>query len=142
MRKSVIGRKYLNCTPQAENEHASGFKPNKRPGLLAPRTDVISYHTTTVLHPISRRVSVNHAKELDMSAAAGRTASKVGQAVGKAASKANAAANETAGAGRGKDGALQKGAKRDPELYVSLSSSRLGLPTSSSEQGYRYSSPS
>ena len=54
-----------------------------------------------------------------MSAAAGRTASKVGQAVGKAASKANTAANEAA-AGKGKDSALQKGAKRDPELYVRL----------------------
>lgn len=56
--------------------------------------------------------------EMSAAAAAGRTASKVGQAVGKAASKANAAANETAAAGKGKSGALQKGAKRDPELYV------------------------
>ena len=51
-------------------------------------------------------------------AAAGRTASKVGQAVGKAASRANTAANESAAAGKGSQGALQKGAKRDPELYV------------------------
>lgn len=48
-----------------------------------------------------------------MSAAAGRMAGKVGQAAGKMASKAN-----EAGSGKGKDSALQKGAKRDPELYV------------------------
>ena len=40
-------------------------------------------------------------------------AGKVGQAAGKIASKAN-----EAGSGKGKDSALQKGAKRDPELYV------------------------
>ena len=38
---------------------------------------------------------------------------KAGQAAGKIASKAN-----EAGSGKGKDSALQKGAKRDPELYV------------------------
>ena len=48
-----------------------------------------------------------------MSASAGRMAGKVGQAAGKFASKAN-----EAGSGKGKDSALQKGAKRDPELYV------------------------
>lgn len=48
-----------------------------------------------------------------MSATAGRMAGKVGQAAGKLASKAN-----EAGSGKGKDSALQKGAKRDPELYV------------------------
>ena len=58
-----------------------------------------------------------------MSAAAGRTAGKVGQAIGRAATKANASANEAAGAGgsaaqSGKDSTLNKGAKRDPELYV------------------------
>lgn len=46
-------------------------------------------------------------------AAAGRAASKVGQAAGKAATKAN-----QAGGGKGPDNALNKGAKRDPELYV------------------------
>ena len=53
-----------------------------------------------------------------MSAAAGRVAGKAGQAIGKAASKASTAANESGAAGKGKDSALQKGAKRDPELYV------------------------
>ena len=48
-----------------------------------------------------------------MSAAAGRMVGKAGQAAGKIASKAN-----EAGSGKGKDSALQKGAKRDPELYV------------------------
>ena len=48
-----------------------------------------------------------------MSATAGRIATKVGQAAGKAASKTN----ET-GSGKGKESPLQKGAKRDPELYV------------------------
>ena len=60
-----------------------------------------------------------------MSAAAGRTAGKVGQAVGRAASKANTAANEAAASGKGRNGALQKGAKRDPELYVDISSSHI-----------------
>lgn len=46
-------------------------------------------------------------------AAAGRMASRVGQAAGKAATKAN-----EAGGSKGKDSILQKGAKRDPELYV------------------------
>ena len=50
-----------------------------------------------------------------MSAAAGRMAGKASQAAGKIASKANAA-----GSGKGKDSALQKGAKRDPELYVRI----------------------
>ncbi|CAF9933177.1 hypothetical protein IMSHALPRED_009081 [Imshaugia aleurites] len=48
-------------------------------------------------------------------AAAGRMAGKVGQAAGKAASKAN-----EAGSAKGKDSALHKGAKRDPELYILL----------------------
>ncbi len=48
-----------------------------------------------------------------MSAAAGRAASKVGQAASKAAGKAN-----EVGSKKGPDSALQKGAKRDPELYV------------------------
>ena len=48
-----------------------------------------------------------------MSASAGRIAGKVGQTAGKYASKAN-----QAGSGKGKESALQKGAKRDPELYV------------------------
>ena len=56
-----------------------------------------------------------------MSAAAGRTAGKVGQAIKGAATKANNAANE-AGTGKGNQGVLQKGAKRDPELYVYLPS--------------------
>ncbi|KAL9125293.1 MAG: hypothetical protein Q9217_005489 [Psora testacea] len=50
-----------------------------------------------------------------MSAAAGRAASKVGQAVGQVASKANGA-----GGKKGPDNPLQKGAKRDPELYILL----------------------
>ena len=55
-----------------------------------------------------------------MSAAAGRMAGKVGQAAGKFASKAN-----EAGSGKGKDSALQKGAKRDPELYVQIEHSTI-----------------
>ena len=60
-----------------------------------------------------------------MSAAAGRAAGKVGQAVAGATSKANNAANEAA-AGKGRSSVLNKGAKRDPELYV-----RLDIPLSS-----------
>ena len=60
-----------------------------------------------------------------MSAAAGRTAGKVGQAVAGATAKANSAANEAA-AGKGRQSVLNKGAKRDPELYV-----RLDVPQSS-----------
>lgn len=48
-----------------------------------------------------------------MSAAAGRAAGKVGQAAGRAAAKAN-----EVGSKKGPDGPLNKGAKRDPELYV------------------------
>ena len=48
-----------------------------------------------------------------MSAAAGRAASKAGQAVGRAATKAN-----EAGGKKGSDNALNKFAKKDPELYV------------------------
>ena len=48
-------------------------------------------------------------------------AGKVGQAAGKAASKAN-----EAGSAKGKDSALHKGAKRDPELYVRNDHSTLG----------------
>lgn len=55
-----------------------------------------------------------------MSAAAGRAAGKVGQAVAKAATKAN-----EAGSGKGPDSVLQKGAKRDPELYVRINPNRL-----------------
>ena len=47
-------------------------------------------------------------------------AGKVGQAAGKVASKAN-----EAGSGKGKESALQKGAKRDPELYVSMDEDRI-----------------
>ena len=50
-----------------------------------------------------------------MSAAAGRAVGKIGQAAGRAASRANEVGNK-----KGPDGALQKGAKRDPELYVRL----------------------
>lgn len=60
-----------------------------------------------------------------MSSAAGRAAGKVGQAVAGATSKANNAANEAA-AGKGRQSVLNKGAKRDPELYV-----RLDIPRSS-----------
>lgn len=56
-----------------------------------------------------------------MSGAAGRMAGKVGQAAGEMASKAN-----KAGSGKGKDSALQKGAKRDPELYVRTNDSMVG----------------
>lgn len=59
-----------------------------------------------------------------MSAAAGRTAGKVGQAIAGATTKANNAANEAA-AGKGRQSVLSKGAKRDPELYV-----RLDIPLS------------
>lgn len=48
-------------------------------------------------------------------------AGKVGQAAGKVASKAN-----EAGSGKGKDSALQKGAKKDPELYVRTDHSIVG----------------
>ena len=54
-----------------------------------------------------------------MSSAVGRTAGKLGQAVAGATSKANNAANEAA-AGKGRQSVLNKGAKRDPELYVRL----------------------
>ena len=46
-------------------------------------------------------------------AAAGRAASKVGQAAGRAATKVN-----EAGGKQGANNTLNKGAKRDPELYV------------------------
>lgn len=49
-----------------------------------------------------------------MSAAAGRVAGKVGQAASKAAAKTA----ETGGKPGG-ESALKKGARRDPELYVS-----------------------
>ena len=48
-----------------------------------------------------------------MSATAGRVVSKVSQAATRAAGKA-----AEAGASDKKSGVLQKGAKRDPELYV------------------------
>ncbi|KAL9636595.1 MAG: hypothetical protein Q9164_002726 [Protoblastenia rupestris] len=48
-------------------------------------------------------------------AAAGRAASKAGQAVGRAATKAN-----EAGGKKGSDNALNKFAKKDPELYILL----------------------
>ena len=49
-----------------------------------------------------------------MSAAAGRVASKIGSAATKAAGKAA----ESGAGGEGKQSALKKGAKKDPELYV------------------------
>ncbi len=55
---------------------------------------------------------------LNMSgASAARAAGKVGQAIGNVATKANTAANQAA-SGSGKQSTLNKGAKRDPELYV------------------------
>ena len=51
---------------------------------------------------------------LNMSAAAGRMASKVGGAATKAAGKLA----ESGAGGEGKQSALKKGAKKDPELYV------------------------
>lgn len=59
-------------------------------------------------------------------ASAARAAGKVGQAIGNAATKSNAAVNEAASSGSGKQSSLNKGAKRDPELYVRLPSSQLG----------------
>lgn len=52
-------------------------------------------------------------------ASAARAAGKVGQAIGNVATKTNGAANEAA-SGSGKQSTLNKGAKRDPELYVCL----------------------
>lgn len=48
--------------------------------------------------------------------AAGRVASKVGQAATKSAGRAAEAGSSHSG----KEGVLNKGAKRDPELYVQL----------------------
>ncbi|MCJ1263322.1 hypothetical protein MMC22_003192 [Lobaria immixta] len=74
-----------------------------------------------------------------MSAAAGRVAGKVGAAASKAAGKAAETGNKS-----GKQGSLQKGAKRDPELYILLTvmTGAFGLagfyfgrkPTSSSSE--------
>lgn len=58
-------------------------------------------------------------------ASAARAAGKVGQAIGNVATKANAAANEAA-SGSGKQSTLNKGAKRDPELYVRSSRENPG----------------
>ena len=73
-----------------------------------------------------------------MSAAAGRTAGKVGQAVAGATAKANNAANEAA-AGKGRQSVLNKGAKRDPELYVNLDipqSSLHDIPTDTDTRSF------
>ncbi|KAG8534267.1 uncharacterized protein KY384_001111 [Bacidia gigantensis] len=57
-----------------------------------------------------------------MSAAAGRAASKVGQAASKAgASAGNVSKKINEVGGKGSDNPVNKGAKRDPELYVYLS---------------------
>lgn len=67
----------------------------------------------------------------------------MGQAIGRAASNANNAANSAAGAaGKGKDSALHKGAKRDPELYVCLSWIRAALQGLSADDTARSFSPS
>ena len=76
-----------------------------------------------------------------MSAAAGRTAGKVGQAVAGATAKANNAANEAA-AGKGRQSVLNKGAKRDPELYVRLDIPRSSLRAISTNLDTRSFSPS
>ncbi|KAL8854872.1 MAG: hypothetical protein Q9221_000378 [Calogaya cf. arnoldii] len=56
-----------------------------------------------------------------MSAAANRMAAKVAETATKAAGKASQAGNSAAGGGpKGKESVLQKGAKRDPELYILL----------------------
>jgi len=65
-------------------------------------------------------IIIVHSPTITMSAAAGRAATKVGQVAGRAASKANEVGNK-----KGPESALQKGAKRDPELYVSLNTGAL-----------------
>ena len=76
-----------------------------------------------------------------MSAAAGRTAGKVGQAVAGATAKANNAANEAA-AGKGAQSVLSKGAKRDPELYVRLDIPQSSLQAISTDSDTRFFLPS
>lgn len=53
-----------------------------------------------------------------MSAAANRMAAKVAESATKAAGKAAQAGSSAGGGTKGKETVLQKGAKRDPELYV------------------------
>lgn len=53
-----------------------------------------------------------------MSAAANRMAAKVAETATKAAGRATQSGSSTGGAQKGKQSVLQKGAKRDPELYV------------------------
>lgn len=53
-----------------------------------------------------------------MSAAANRMAAKVAETATKAAGKASQAGSSSGGTKKGKETVLQKGAKRDPELYV------------------------
>ena len=54
-----------------------------------------------------------------MSAAAGRAAGKIGQAAAKSRQAAGNVATKANEAGaRGSDNPVNKGAKRDPELYV------------------------
>lgn len=53
-----------------------------------------------------------------MSAAANRMAAKVAETATKAAGKASQSGSSSGGARKGKETVLQKGARRDPELYV------------------------
>ncbi|KAL8906391.1 MAG: hypothetical protein Q9207_002052 [Kuettlingeria erythrocarpa] len=55
-----------------------------------------------------------------MSAAANRMAAKVAETATKAAGKASQSGSSSGGARKGKDTVLQKGARKDPELYILL----------------------
>ncbi|KAL8675239.1 MAG: hypothetical protein Q9168_000359 [Polycauliona sp. 1 TL-2023] len=79
-----------------------------------------------------------------MSAAANRMAAKVAETATKVAGKAAQAGSSAGGKEKGKETVLQKGAKRDPELYILLTimTGAFGLagyhfgrkPTSSSSE--------
>ena len=60
-----------------------------------------------------------------MSAAANRMAAKVAESATKAAGKAAQAGSSAGGGQKGKETVLQKGAKRDPELYVGNLASKM-----------------
>ncbi|KAL8956834.1 MAG: hypothetical protein Q9193_005746, partial [Seirophora villosa] len=53
-----------------------------------------------------------------MSAAANRIAAKVAETATKAAGRTAQSGSSSGGVQKGKQSVLQKGAKRDPELYV------------------------
>ncbi|KAI4112897.1 MAG: hypothetical protein LQ348_000596 [Seirophora lacunosa] len=79
-----------------------------------------------------------------MSAAANRIAAKVAETATKAAGRTAQSGSSSGGAQKGKQSVLQKGAKRDPELYILLTimTGAFGLagyhfgrkPTSSSSE--------